>query len=134
MELGLALTLCGLGVSFWIPALLMSMISIGRKKACTSQTQALVTEIKRKSSSDGSSYHPVYEYEVDGIHYRKTGAYISGQVPKAGTTVSVMYDPHKPGKSYILGYDNKAFRILEIVFFVIGCIPIAVCICITFFA
>ncbi|MEF2877328.1 MAG: DUF3592 domain-containing protein [Blautia sp.] len=132
MELGLLLTLGGIGAAFWIPALVMFCITMGRKITCTAKAEAYVTGIKTKSSSDGRSYHPVYEYDVDGVHYKKVGAYLSGCVPKTGTLVTIMYNPRKPKKSYILGYDNKALKILGILFGAIGCVPIIICIYIVF--
>lgn len=57
MELGLILTLCGLGVSFLIPAFVMIIISKKRKKSCTAMTTAVVTEIKTRSTSDLSLIH-----------------------------------------------------------------------------
>ncbi len=32
MELGLVLTLCGLGAAFWLPAIIIGLISHGKKK------------------------------------------------------------------------------------------------------
>ena len=108
MELGLVLTLCGLGAAFWLPAIIIGLISHGKKKNCTMNTVGLVIRINSKSSGDGSlSFYPVYEY------YAK---------------VPVMYNPAKPKQSYIPGYDNKVYKILAIVFGIIGCIPILVCI------
>lgn len=132
MELGLLLTLCSLGGAFWIPALVMIIIRMRRKMTCTSETKALVTNIKIRHSSDGNSYHPIYEYDVDGVHYSGLGAYISRRVPNVGTTIVIMYNPHNPNKSYIAGYDNKALKILSIIFLAIGCVPILICICIAF--
>ena len=42
MELGLVLTLCGLGVAFWIPALIIAFISHGKKKNCTMNTAMIL--------------------------------------------------------------------------------------------
>ena len=43
-----------------------------------------------------------------------------------------MYNPAKPKQSYIPGYDTKVYKILTIVFGIVGCIPILVCIGILF--
>lgn len=48
MELGLVLTLCGLGVAFWIPALIIAFISHGKKKNCTMNTIGLVIRINSR--------------------------------------------------------------------------------------
>lgn len=37
-----------------------------------------------------------------------------------------MYNPDKPKQSYITGYDNKVYKILSIVFTVVGFIPIII--------
>ena len=67
MELGLVLTLCGLGVAFWIPALIIAFISHGKKKNCTMNTIGLVIRINSRSSGDsGLNFYPVYEYYVNG--------------------------------------------------------------------
>ena len=129
MELGLVLTLCGLGVAFWIPALIIAFISHGKKKTCTMNTIGLVIRINSRSSGDsGLNFYPVYEYYVNGIQYTNEGASIQHHVPTVGTRIPVMYNPAKPKQSYIPGYDNKVYKILTIVFGIIGCIPILVCI------
>ncbi|MEF2879997.1 MAG: DUF3592 domain-containing protein [Blautia sp.] len=130
MELEFFLTLGGIGGAFWIPALIMFILTARRKMTCTAKTTALVTSIKTKGSSDGHSYHPVYEYKVDGITYTGIGAYISWRLPKVGTTVTIQYNPCRPQKSYSPGYDDKVLKILSGVFFTISCIPILICICI----
>lgn len=62
MELGLVLTLCGLGAAFWLPAIIIGLISHGKKKNCTMNTVRLVIRINSKSSGDvSSSFYPVYE-------------------------------------------------------------------------
>ena len=48
MELSLVLTLCGLGVAFWIPALIIAFISHGKKKNCTMNTIGLVIRINSR--------------------------------------------------------------------------------------
>ena len=129
MELGLVLTLCGLGAAFWLPAIIIGLISHGKKKNCTMNTVGLVIRINSKSSGDGSlSFQPVYEYYANGMKYTNEGASIKHCVPQVGTKVPVMYNPAKPKQSYIPGYDNKVYKILAIVFGIIGCIPILVCI------
>ena len=99
-----------------------------KKKNCTMDTVGLVIRINSKSSGDGSlSFYPVYEYYANGMKYTNEGASIKHCVPQVGTKVPVMYNPAKPKQSYIPGYDNKVYKILAIVFGIIGCIPILVC-------
>ena len=73
------------------------------------------------------SFYPVYEYYANGMKYTNEGASIKHCVPQVGTKVPVMYNPAKPKQSYIPEYDNKVYKILAIVFGIIGCIPILVC-------
>ena len=134
MKLGLVISLCGLGGAFLLPALILMIISINRKKKCTAGAHALIIDIKANhSGDDGITFYPVYEYRVGGAIYTGTGASMSHHVPQINTYVSIMYNPDNPRQSYIQGYDNKVFRILGIVFTVIGLIPIIVCICIALF-
>ena len=71
MELGLVLTLCGLGAAFWLPAIIIGLISHGKKKNCTMNTVGLVIRINSKSSGDGSlSFYPVYEFHKSVQKFR----------------------------------------------------------------
>ena len=148
MELGLTLTLCGLGAAFLLPALIMGCNLLYRRKKCTAEGCGLVIDIRVRHSSDNRSLHPVYEYWVDGVRYTSTGGYMSNRVPPVGvrytstggymsnrvppvgTQVDIRYDPNNPRNSYIFGYDDKVLRILCAVFSVVGLIPFAVCIAI----
>ena len=97
MELGLVLTLCGLGAAFWLPAIIIGLISHGKKKNCTMNTVGLVIRINSKSSGDGSlSFYPVYEYYANGMKYTNEGASIKHCVPQVGVKVPVMYNPANP--------------------------------------
>ena len=96
-------------------------------------TTAVVVNIVTKNSSEGLSFHPVYEYVVGGTTYSNMGAYISHRVPEKGSTIEIKYNPDKPKQSYIVGYDIKVYRILSILFGIIGMIPILVCIGIAVF-
>ena len=91
--------------------------------------RAKVMRINVHNSSDsGLQYHPVYEYYAAGEYYTSEGAYLSGRVPEVGETIWIKYNPDKPKQSYIPGYDNKVYKILTIVFGLIGAVPILVCI------
>ena len=129
MELGLALTLCGLGAAFLLPALILALIAGNRKRKCTVNTNAVVMDVKvRNSGDDGLTFYPVYEYYAGGVRYTGVGASSSHHVPQKNTVIPVMYNPRNPKQSYIQGYDNKIYRILISVFAVIGAIPIIICI------
>ena len=70
MEIGLVLTLCGLGIAFWIPAFILGMISGNKMRKCTADATATVVRINVRNSGDnGLSYHPVYEYYAGGSYY-----------------------------------------------------------------
>lgn len=68
MEIGLVLTLCGLGIAFWIPAFILGMISGNKMRKCTADATATVVRINVRNSGDnGLSYHPIYEYMPEGV-------------------------------------------------------------------
>ncbi len=127
MKPGITLILLGLGAAFLATALLIGCHLLLRRKKCTAEGRALVTEIRIRSDSDSRSYHPVYEYWVDGVRYTGTGAYISHRVPPVGSEVDILYDPDNPRRCFIRGYDDKALRILCLVFSAIGCVQLAIC-------
>lgn len=127
MELGLCLTLCALGGAFWIPALLLTFIAGKRRRNCTASAQGMVVEIKGRSTSDGLTFYPVYQYEAEGTVYRGNGAGKSPMSLKKGETITVCYDPRCPQRSYIKGYDSRVYRVLSICFLVMGAIPILIC-------
>lgn len=129
MEVGLALTLCGIGIAFWIPAMVIGIIGGNKSRKCTADAVATVIRINTRNSSDnGLEFHPVYEYYAGGNVYTSEGAYWKNRVPSVGERIQIKYNPEKPKQSYIPGYDNKVFKILTIVFGIIGAVPILVCI------
>ena len=128
MDLGLALTLCGLGAGFLIPAFILAGINVSRTRKCVVSTSAVVVDITVKNNGDDLTFNPVYEYEVDGVRFSNTGGYLSRRVPQRGSVIEIKYDPKNPKKSYIVGYDTKVYKILSIVFGIFGMIPILVCI------
>ena len=52
MEIGLVLTLCGLGIAFWIPAFILGMISGNKMRKCTADATATVVRINVRNSGD----------------------------------------------------------------------------------
>ena len=133
MEPGLAFTLCGLGICFLIPAFILGFINRSKTTRCTVTIVATVKDILAKNSGDSLSFYPLYEYEVNTVLYTNTGAYLSHHVPRKGAKIEIRYNPDNPKKSYIPGYDTKVYKLLSIIFSVIGMIPILVC-AIIFFA
>lgn len=133
MELGLALTLCGMGGAFLLTALILGIIAGNRKRKCTESTTAVITRYEKRRSDHTTYYHPVYEYTVDNVKYARVGASMSGHKPQINSVVPIMYNPGRPKQSFMQNYDNKAYKILTIVFVVIGCIPITICIGIALF-
>lgn len=133
MELGLILTLLGIGGSFWVVAFILIMIGSNKKRKCTVKGEAVVVDYKLVIKENTYYYHPVYEYFVEGIRYKKTGSALSNHTPGRNTTISIMYNPHNPQESYIQSYDAKTWKILAVLFAAIGCIPVVVCIGIALF-
>lgn len=127
MDLGLVFTLCGLGMCFLITAFILWCISRSKTTKCTATTIATVKDILTKNTGDSLSFHPLYEYEVNAVTYTNTGAYLSHHVPQKGSKIEIRYNPDNPQKSYIPGYDTKVYRLLSIIFGMIGMIPILVC-------
>lgn len=127
MELGLCLTLCALGGAFWIPALLLTFIAAKRRKNCTALAQGMVVDIKGRSTSDGLTFYPVYQYEAEGMVCQGKGAGRSPMPLKKGDRITVCYDPRRPQRSYIKGYDSRVYRTLSVCFGVMGAIPILIC-------
>ena len=128
MSLELVLILCIMGCAFLLPAIIIGITSHKKLKNCTSSATATVVDIRVNYSDDTTSYHPVYKYQVGGTTYTSVGAYLSGHVPEKGSNILIMYNPDKPKQSYIVGYDTKVFKILTIVFGIVGMIPILICI------
>ena len=104
MELGLCLTLCALGGAFWIPALLLTFIAGKRRRSCTALARGVVVDICQGKGA-GRSPMPL----------------------KKGDAITVCYDPRRPQRSYIKGYDSRVYRVLSICFLVMGAIPILIC-------
>ena len=129
MELGLVLTLCGLGAAFLIPALVLEILFGNQKKRCTKSARAVI--VGYEASTQGSlriRYFPAYEYQVDGEKIVSRGTSFSRQMPQKGAEVEIRYNPRKPGQSYSLGYDSRSYRVLSLVFGFMGAIPILICI------
>ncbi len=133
MDLELILFMCVFSLAFFIPALIFRKILNSRNKKCTESAEALVIDIKRKYGGGGTSSHPVYEYYVNGIRYTREGAYMSTCVPKKNTLVPIRYNPCEPSQSYIVGYDDKVYRILSVAFGIGGLFPIILCIILMIF-
>lgn len=134
MELGLALTLIGLGSAFWVVALILWLIMKRKTRKCTASTSAIVIDYQRVIRDHQVYNHPIYEYDIDGRRYQQTGAALSHRTPSLNSSVLIMYDPHDPQRSYIQGYDNKVYHILMIAFMIVGSIPILICLGIALFA
>ena len=121
MELGLVLTLCGLGAAFWLPAIIIGLISHGKKKNCTMNTVGLVIRINSKSSGDGSlSFYPVYEYYANGMKYTNEGASIKHCVPQVGVKVPVMYNPAKQSSLTFRDMILRSIRFLRLYLELLG--------------
>ena len=126
MELGLILTLCGLGVAFLIPAFILIFISSYKRRRCTKSTDAIVIDIKSKHSDQRVSYYPIYAYNINGVRYTGKGTAISNNTLQRNTVIPIMYNPNDPKCSYISGRDNKVYKILSIIFAAIGLVKLTV--------
>ncbi len=128
MPLGLALTLCGLGCGFLIPAAIFWILKKKQEKRCTEDATAVVIAIHSRNYGDSPSLHPEYEYFVDGKRYSYTGSHRQRwHVPKKGTEVQIRYNPDRPQQSYIVNYDLLSYNRQSIIFGIFGMIPIVIC-------
>jgi len=71
------------------------------KKVCTYKTNAIVSDIKESSSSDGHTYAPVYTFEYNGNEYTVSGdVYSSNLKVNKGAEVEIYIDPNDPMTFY----------------------------------
>lgn len=130
MPLGLALTLCGLGCAFLIPAAIFWILKKKHEKNCTEEATAVVIAVHSRNYGDSPSLHPEYEYFVDGERYTNTGGYWQRHVPHKGDEVQIRYNPNRPQQSYIMNYDLVVYKRLSILFGIFGMIPVVICVAI----
>ena len=129
MPLGLILTLCGLGIAFLIPASIIIGHFIFKKKRCTEETIGYITDIVTSRSDDGDlMFKPEYEYRVGLETIKTTSGFSSNKLPQMGEHITVWFDPMKPTRSYIEGYENRVVRFLGFLFVFFGLIPIIICV------
>ena len=71
------------------------------KKECTYKTTAVVSDIKKSSSSDDDTYAPVYTYEYEGKEYTvSSNVYSSKLKMHEGDTVEFYLKPSDPKTYY----------------------------------
>ena len=75
MPIGLAVTLCALGVGFLPPAVIFQILKRRYEKNCTENVTAVVMGVHVWSSGDISTMHPEHEYFVDGEQYTNASNY-----------------------------------------------------------
>ncbi len=127
MPLGLALTLCGLGCGFLIPAAIFWAQKKKYEKNCTEDSTAVVIAVHSRNYGEAPTLHPEYEYFIDGERYSNTGGYLQRHVPHKGDEVQIRYNPNRPQQSYIINYDLVSYKRLSIIFGIFGMIPVVIC-------
>ena len=71
------------------------------KKQCIYKTTAIVSDIKKNSSSDSDTYAPVYSYEYDDREYTAVSSvYSSSLNVRRGDKVEFYLDPDDPQTYY----------------------------------
>ncbi len=116
LPVGFILLVAGISMVFFIPGLIMFLISRRKKRHCSKSVTGTIIDFGRAHTSSGSAYYPIYEYTVDGKTYTSGSNPASPGRMKVGDRRTIMYDPNDPARSYIKGYDNRALSILGIVF------------------
>lgn len=122
--------LLAFGILFLILAAVFRHTRKKKEAVCTRLIKGTVARIERVSSWDSEGYvsvswHPVYEYDVDGVHYEKrSNLGNSQQDMHEGEIVDIYVDPENPDEYYCKkdpsGTIVKMFFFMGLLFLVIG--------------
>ena len=81
----------------------------------THETDALITDMRRR----GTYYHPVFEYDYSGQHYRKVSAVgTSPPLYQTGQAVKIKLNPENPEKFTVTG--GKMTNFVSLILFCIA--------------
>lgn len=115
--------MCGLGCALLAAAVIIAAAPARKRRSCTATAIALVTglQAKRYEGDEGRVYyHPVYEYQVNGVRYKGTVASLAGRIPQVHSQIYILYDPAHPERSCIPESDARASRIASGVLGAVG--------------
>ena len=99
------------GALFLLIAIIYAFFAIYKKRKCTAKVDAVVTEVKTRTSRYSPVYLPICEYYVNGIGYKRTGPPHHDNVLPVGSTITIAYDPNKPQRAYIPGRDERIYKL-----------------------
>ncbi len=128
MLLAVGLALIFVGVMF----LVMYPRSKSKVNRRTAQTMGVVTDEKIQNDEDGDPqfYNYSFTYTVDGQEYTtKMIQWVMQNRPSVGDTVSISYNPSKPGDANATANEippTKAFLLIGAVLCVIGIILVII--------
>lgn len=124
----------GIWAFFGIIFCMIGVIMLNNRKKkeakCTLMTYGKVTDIVRHRSydSDGgysSSWHPVFEYNIEGIKYIKESPYGSSKPKYAiGQDVKIFYNPENNDEYYIAG--DMLSKNIAIIFIIVGVVSVII--------
>lgn len=86
---------------FFIVGTFISNIQKKAKKVCTEPVNAVVCDMAKSSSSNGTTFAPVYEFEYNGIKYKiKSNTYSNPMPLQVGESVQIFVEPGNPDRIY----------------------------------
>ncbi len=104
---------------FFFVGTFVSNIQKKAKKVCTEPVNAVVCDMARSSSSNGTTYAPVYEFEYNGMKYRiKSNTYSNPMPLQVGESVQIFVEPGNPDRIY--SPHEKATTMVGRIFQIIG--------------
>lgn len=121
------------GIGFTAISVTIKISMSKKRKRCTMSVMATITDIIREQStnSDDSfvSFHPVYEYTVQNVTYRRKSSFGgSGRGFGIGQRVEILVNPDNPSEYYNakekFNLVYTAFLIMGIVFLVVAAVLI----------
>lgn len=102
IPLGFLVFAIGMTLAFLLPAAIIWIMRIHKRRTCTAHTSATIVSWHYGTSDDLD--HPVYAYEVDGIAHEVISHYSStwfSKNHKTGDTVTLLYNPNKPESIFV---------------------------------
>lgn len=135
IPLGLVITLLGLALAFLAPAVIILVVRSRKHASCTMRTVGTLTGWQRRYDSDNITYHPIYEYEANGVMQQRASNYSSASFNKkhgVGSQVELFYNPTKP-QSFYVTEEDAGVNIITGAFFAVAGILLAVLCVVAFF-
>lgn len=104
---------------FFFVGTFVSNVQKKAKKICTEPVNAIVCDMARSTSSDSTTYAPIYEFEYNGMTYKiQSNTYSSPMPLQVGDNVQIFVEPGNPDRIY--SPHEKATTMVGRVFQIIG--------------